>query len=448
VITVPQSHTPIKMTDDLGTESSYVDVEYLAPILEPFGLSCHILLGLLRETSAVLVGGAVTHYLWNQVMDQETAVPGTTSDLDFWVYSPRDSTTGYQHHYAFTNFVRNRFTEFFKPLGFTRSLAHESEYDEAKKQFRTKAGIKIDVLWFANEKTGRYFNLVFTNSLPAPMMMKTDIPIGRAMIYFRSIWCGHAEDLAVEYDPLVLDDIRSLKLTPPEPRYAGAATERRVKKYLERYGMTLRTPVTTVTTATSEQMAALPFSGVSGPVSRPQCALGVSGPRIVGACFPVSGTAETRTDRDPLSSWDATVDPLASWGLADPFPTSAPFLTPPRAPPGVLPPSGGPNRSSFHESGGITRMFSTSAPFPTPPRAPSGELPTSGIPPNLFPTPVRPHNHTIPPCAPPRVRRSGHADEDFSVGPEHPIFGLNPRFLPVVPTFAEKDFASVKPPAL
>jgi hypothetical protein len=407
------------MTDELGTESSYVDVEYLAPILEPFGLTCHSLLGLLRETSAVLVGGAVTHYLWNQVMDQETEVPGTTSDLDFWVFSPRE--TGYQHHYAFTNFVRNRFTEFFKPLGFTRSLAHESEYDEAKKQFRTKAGIKIDVLWFANEKTGRYFNLVFTNSLPAPMMMKTDIPIGRAMIYFRSIWCGHAEDLAVEYDPLVLNDIRSLKLTPPEPRYAGAATERRVKKYLERYGMTLRTPVTTVTTATSEQMAALPFSGVSGP----QCALGVSGPRIVGACFPVSGSAETRVV--PLSSWDAPVDPLASWGLlpTDPFPTSAPFLTPPRPPPGVLPPSGGipssPNRSSFHESG--------------------------GIPPNLFPTPVRPHNHTIPPCAPPRVRRSGHADEDFSIGPEHPIFGLSPRFLPVVPTFADKDCAA-KPPAL
>lgn len=353
-------------TSTLGTSFKPVNPPSLAPILAPFGLTPDLLITLLRDTSAVLVGGAVTHYLWNEVHGLDgSAVPGGKSDLDFWVYAPHDEKEkSYQHYRAFTGLVRDRFTEFFKPLGFAPSTNPDHRYDAAKNQFRTKAEILIKVLWYENVTTGRYFNLVFANSPPAPMMMKTDIPIGRAMVYYSNACsAGVGDRLMVEFDPLVLRDIEDRLLTRPDPLYAGTATEARVAKYLERYGMALRPSCVPVT--------------------------------------PVAPVAPVVPPSHPLLGVSAPVDPF-----------DLPYVAP-------------------------------SASFVTTP--PQLQGPSGGI--EFPPTPVRPHNHSIP-DAPPRVRRSGHADEDFSIGPEHPIFGLNPRFLPVVPTFAEKEFASVKPPAL
>jgi len=220
-----------------------VNMQLIKKLIEPFIINTNQLEDLLYSTSAVLVGGAVTHYIYNSL--NPTAGPTgswsefpVTSDLDFWVYSPRmEHGAGLHHKRAFDAMVILKFKTVLNLCGYIHQttpigMGHIG-YDLVCDQFKTQAGINIKVHWFVNKATGRYMNLVFTDTPVDKMITKTDIPIGQALIYS----CG---GLMLQYYPVVVDDLKQRLLTKPDPMLSSKLTGARVNKYLQRYDMKIR----------------------------------------------------------------------------------------------------------------------------------------------------------------------------------------------------------------
>lgn len=211
----------------------------LNAIIEPFGLTFKTLSSLLDSTSAVLSGSAVTHFLQNET----PKALSESSDLDFWVYNPEPSgiNQGF-HSIAFSKLVKEKFLSVFKPLGYNLQLSppssheHIASYERMEYIFRTKAEIKLHVYWIVHRETGKYMNLVFSNAPVSRMIRCVDIPICRAFIF--SDYAGLRT--AVAYDPVVLKDLKDGLLTPPVIAYSNKTTDKRVKKYLERFSLSLR----------------------------------------------------------------------------------------------------------------------------------------------------------------------------------------------------------------
>jgi hypothetical protein len=218
------------------SEWNKCNLSCLAPVVASFELPLDDLRDLMFETSAVLFGGAVTQYLNNTLNPDELVGAPDGSDLDFLVFSPRVSKGGHQRR-AFQNMVIRRFEQTLKPLGFNYSLrafSGDESYSAARHQFETQAGIVIQVHWFIHQDGKRYMNLVFTDTDVVTVYQKTDIPIGQAIIV------GTRSEFCCESNRVVLQDLREKKLTPPDPKYAGDMTPARVKKYCDRFHLTVR----------------------------------------------------------------------------------------------------------------------------------------------------------------------------------------------------------------
>ena len=225
------------------------DSKPLNDILEPFGFTVSQLSPLLYKTSAVMAGGAVTHYLATRnpaLGFSDMALP-PTSDLDFWVYRPIPYTVECVHpNRVFKDLINAEFMRLLEPLGFKifsypmkrdGFLTATQDYMDCKAEFKTQGGVTIHVQWLYNETTKRLINLIFTDKPIEETVSKFDLPISRAFMY-GSKYCGSQYDtMFLTYDRRVIEDLKDRRLTAPDPKMTGKKTAERYKKYMERYGM-------------------------------------------------------------------------------------------------------------------------------------------------------------------------------------------------------------------
>ena len=231
------THTQIMATITTDVNTSRIEEQ----LFTPFGLTVKEVAQLMRDTNAVLAGGAVTHYLANT----GEALP-PKSDLDFWVFDPDltshvdEDASQLFHSRAFRHLVEERFAKTLNPHEFveTPRPANVASYIDAKKDFLTSGNTKISVRWFINPTRNQYstINLIFTSRTAWNTVKRFDVPLCRAMIYSTS----RAYVLKCEYDPVVLRDLEDKLLTPPEKPFSGENTENRVIKYCNRYNLTIR----------------------------------------------------------------------------------------------------------------------------------------------------------------------------------------------------------------
>jgi hypothetical protein len=234
------------------------DSKPLNDILEPFGFTVSQLSPLLYKTSAVMAGGAVTHYLATRnpaLGFSDMALP-PTSDLDFWVYRPIPYTVECVHpNRVFKDLINAEFMRLLEPLGFKifsypmkrdGFLTATQDYMDCKAEFKTQGGVTIHVQWLYNETTKRLINLIFTDKPIEETVSKFDLPISRAFMY-GSKYCGSQYDtMFLTYDRRILEDLKDRRLTAPDPKMTGKKTAERYKKYMERYGMGPRDDIAVV----------------------------------------------------------------------------------------------------------------------------------------------------------------------------------------------------------
>ena len=237
----------------------YVDNKTFLNILAPFGIPIDKVTALCNDTSAVFAGGAVTNFIALRIPEAVSRyTPDPHSDLDFWVYIPGFTrtcgTAASISAFAFRNLVIKRATELLQPFGYSyydnpflgRGYSGKvyKTYDDAINDFRIKGGITIGVRWFYNEAINRTVNLIFTDTPIVDTISKFDLPICRGIIDCRlSPW-------RFQVDKQMIDDLREGLLMEASHELHGAKTDARTEKYMQRYGLSLRPPVTPVTPIT------------------------------------------------------------------------------------------------------------------------------------------------------------------------------------------------------
>jgi len=205
--------------------------------LAPFSLTSKSLSALLYDTSAVIAGGAVVHYLYNSTNTiAEPMADG--ADLDFWIYDPimAMDTTGVQDAYhvsrAFRSLVEKRFEQAFPDYKPTTcpTPTHNISYATLSDAFTAQGGTSLSIRWWRHATTGRMINLIYMSKPPAKAVPLFDLPICRAMIFGLS-----AGDLMGEWPTVAIQDIRERRLTLPT---SVDKLETRIAKYCSRYSLT------------------------------------------------------------------------------------------------------------------------------------------------------------------------------------------------------------------
>lgn len=259
--------------------------------IEQFGLTRSTLCELMNDTGATLAGGAVTHYL-----SGSTDPLPHTSDLDFWVYLPtlenlENLNTGKMNtdnekdekaaKAAFTkctiDLIVKRFLATLSPLGFMEShpIGEQcKEYIGLRETFRTAGENVLKIKWFHQVRENnaartpigdptkwRKINLMFTSCTPLETIKRFDIPLTRALMYSAfSVFSPNTPPhvakvyshnlLTCTANSQIAKDFAEKKLSPPTESLSSAErTPLRVKKYCERYGLTVRGTATTCTCA-------------------------------------------------------------------------------------------------------------------------------------------------------------------------------------------------------
>ena len=114
-------------------------------------------------------------------------------------------------------------------------------YHNAREDFITKGGVGIRVHWIVHPSSKRTINLIFTNHPIWATIQLFDVPMCRAALWgFKNKADADSPKLYLQYDPVVLEDLTSRKMTAPPAELVGKGTPSRVAKYLARYGMEMR----------------------------------------------------------------------------------------------------------------------------------------------------------------------------------------------------------------
>lgn len=235
------------------TTQHSVEYNIIAPQLAAFGITPMNLNAFLYKTSAVLGGGAVTHYLYNKYTNTSLEQQ-EKSDLDFWIYDPMywdfdDTTKTYNiealhSSRAYRNLIISQLLESFP--GFIELkkdlplLIEQLYYNGMIDRFRVHGGAYISVKWFINNSTGKTINLIFTSQVVSKVVANFDLPICRALIYGSSV----PELMLCQANEQTIKDIQEKQLTipsiiPEPPNYLS-----RIKKYIDRYGLVPRETTT------------------------------------------------------------------------------------------------------------------------------------------------------------------------------------------------------------
>jgi hypothetical protein len=229
------------------TTQHSVEYNIIAPQLAAFGITPINLNAFLYKTSAVLGGGAVTHYLYNKYTNTSLEQQ-EKSDLDFWIYDPMywdfDNTTktynleAFHSSRAYRTLIISQLLESFPGFIETKKdlQIEQQYYNDMIERFRVQGGTYISVKWFINNSTGRTINLIFTSQLVSKVVANFDLPICRALIYGSSV----PELMLCQANEQTIKDIQEKQLTipsviPEPPNYRS-----RIKKYIDRYGLVPR----------------------------------------------------------------------------------------------------------------------------------------------------------------------------------------------------------------
>jgi hypothetical protein len=238
----------------------------LNAILEPFGFTASQMSPLLYKTSAVMAGGAVTHYLATRdpSLGFSDLVLPPSSDLDFWVCNPiPKSDDMFYARRAYTNLVVAEFMRLLEPLDFNyngTSVPPKSfpgcekshgDYLFCREEFKAQGDIAINVHWCINYKTKRIINLIFTDKSIKDTVSKFDFPITFAFIFCTGREYIEKQQVKIAFDPRVLEDLKDRLLTEPDSTLTSLKPEEvvekrrvdRARKYLNRYGMVFRVEV-------------------------------------------------------------------------------------------------------------------------------------------------------------------------------------------------------------
>lgn len=219
-----------------------VEYNIIGPQLAAFGITPINLNAFLYKTSAVLGGGAVTHYLYNKYTNTSLEQQ-EKSDLDFWIYDPMtwnfDDTEALHSSRAYRALIISQLLKSFPGFIETKTKRTSDElqyYNDMIKRFYVQGGTYISVKWFINNSTGRTINLIFTSQNISKTVANFDLPICRAMIYGSS-----SPDLMLcQANEQTIKDIKEKQLTIPSIIPAPLNYHSRIKKYIDRYGLVPR----------------------------------------------------------------------------------------------------------------------------------------------------------------------------------------------------------------
>ena len=209
--------------------------------LAPFSLTSKTLSGLLYDTSAVIAGGAVVHYLYNSTNTAAAADAkpmADEADLDFWIYDPTMTmdTDAYHTSRAFRSLVEKRFEQAlpdYKPTT-CPTPTHSISYATLSDAFTAQGGTSLSIRWWRHATTGRMINLIYMSKPPAKAVSLFDLPICRAMMFGL-----HTGDLMGDWSAVTIQDIRERRLTLPTGSVEKKTLEIRIAKYCARYGLTV-----------------------------------------------------------------------------------------------------------------------------------------------------------------------------------------------------------------
>ena len=205
--------------------------------LRAFGINSDQLASLLYDTSAVMAGGSVVHYLHNVFGGGEVTEAPATSDLDFWIYLPSRSSNIHHMLRAFTSLVEERFRKTFPdfhPID-PPHPAFDKKYADMGCMFTASGGTNMSVRWWQHATNGNLINIIYVSKPPADAVALFDIPLCRSLIY------GLHGKLWGDWPKVAVADITEKRLTRP-PVYDAPArnVETRLEKYCARYGLKQR----------------------------------------------------------------------------------------------------------------------------------------------------------------------------------------------------------------
>ena len=206
--------------------------------LAPFSLTSKTLSSLLYDTSAVIAGGAVVHYLYNSTNTAAAKPMADEADLDFWIYDPTMTMDmdAYHTSRAFRSLVEKRFEQAFPDYKPTTcpTPTHNISYATLSDAFTAQGGTSLSIRWWRHTTTGRMINLIYMSKPPAKAIPLFDLPICRAMMFGL-----HTGDLMGDWPAVAIQDIREQRLTLPTGSVEKKTLETRIAKYCARYGLTV-----------------------------------------------------------------------------------------------------------------------------------------------------------------------------------------------------------------
>jgi hypothetical protein len=228
-----------------------ISIPSVAKQLSHFDLTDEQLTALLQVST--LAGGAATNIFYNYIHNDAPKPMSPNSDLDFWVYDPHIDTLRHE--------TRDRlyqlFNETLRVAGYTfysedineardvrepQNDYHDTPHLAGQPSFVEQGKLRIIYTWYSNEisKAGsrKCIQLIFTARPIEDTIMKFGFPICRAAVScsprgtFKLQWTGQCEKV-------IRDRVMMLGYAP----YSNRKKDLRAKKYADRYGLTLLSPM-------------------------------------------------------------------------------------------------------------------------------------------------------------------------------------------------------------
>lgn len=196
------------------------------------------------DTGAFIAGGALTHALFNETHKTNLPLP-ETSDLDIWVSEPKmlfveeKELAPIYCERTYRLLITRRWREYLEKIGYVGPDKPGDDY----KDFTGHGDIHMTVYNYKNAALKRSIQLIFTCASASKTVGLFDLSIVRHMMYFNEF-----ESFRIQSTFNALKDIKNMTLST---YIDNEKTKKRISKYVERYGLTLKYSVALMDTGES-----------------------------------------------------------------------------------------------------------------------------------------------------------------------------------------------------